>query len=104
MSLQSRIQVKAVDTAGEGEGLRVASDAGSVASDPFAEVKTRVHAAVIARVGPRLFNADGKSDADLEAAVGEAVTEALAVEKMPLTRGERAEIIGQITDDILGFG
>jgi pilus assembly protein CpaF len=104
VSLQARIQVKAVETDGEGEALRVANDAGSVVSDPFAEVKTRVHAAVISRVGPRLFNADGKSDADLEAAVNEAVTEALAVEKMPLTRQERADVIGQITDDILGFG
>jgi hypothetical protein len=39
---------------------RGAADRTSVVSDPFAELKTRVHKDIIARLGPRLFNADGK--------------------------------------------
>ena len=74
-------------------------------SDPFADLKTRVHKDIIARLGPRLFNADaGTGDGDLEATVNEAVTEVLALEKTPLTRQERQDIIRQISDDILGYG
>ena len=76
----------------------------SAAADPFAELKTRVHREIIPRLGPRLFNARDQPTSDLEAKVNEVVTELLAVEKTPLTRQERQEIISQITDDILGYG
>jgi len=102
MSLHSRIQVATTDPK-EGEASEEA-DRTSVVADPFAELKTRVHKEIIPRLGPRLFNADGKAEADLEEKVNEVVTEMLAVEKTPLTRQERQEIIRQITDDILGYG
>src|SRR5690242_18829161 len=102
MSLHSRIQVATTDS-NEAEAHDDA-DRASVVSDPFAELKTRVHKEIIPRLGPRLFNADGKAEADLEEKVNEVVTEMLAVEKTPLTRQERQEIIRQITDDILGYG
>ena len=102
MSLHSRIQVATTDPK-EGEAPEEA-DRTSVVADPFAELKTRVHKEIIPRLGPRLFNADGKAEADLEEKVNEVVTEMLAVEKTPLTRQERQEIIRQITDDILGYG
>src|SRR6478735_8360985 len=102
MSLHSRIQVATTDPK-EAEAQDDA-DRTSVVADPFAELKTRVHKEIIPRLGPRLFNADGKAAADLEEKVNEVVTEMLAVEKTPLTRQERQEIIRQITDDILGYG
>ena len=37
-------------------------------------------------------------------ACGEAVDEALALDKTPLTRQERAQVTREITDDILGYG
>ena len=108
MSLQSRIQVAGQDgtevEAGQESG-KPAPERSSVVSDPFADLKTRVHKDIIARLGPRLFNADqGTGDGDLEATVNEAVTEVLALEKTPLTRQERQDIIRQISDDILGYG
>ena len=102
MSLHSRIQVATTDPK-EAEAQDDA-DRTSVVADPFAELKTRVHQEIIPRLGPRLFNADGKATSDLEEKVNEVVTEMLAVEKTPLTRQERQEIIRQITDDILGYG
>ena len=36
--------------------------------------------------------------------MGEAVAEALALDKTPLTRQERAQVTREITDDILGYG
>src|SRR6476660_2162590 len=103
MSLHSRIQVATTDPK-EGGEAKEAGDRTSVVADPFAELKTRVHKEIIPRLGPRLFNQDGKADGDLEEKVNEVVTEMLAVEKTPLTRQERQEIIRQITDDILGYG
>src|SRR6476660_10597800 len=103
MSLHSRIQVAGQSDEPEAVDVKEA-DRTSVVADPFAELKTRVHKEIIPRLGPRLFNADGKAEADLEEKVNEVVTEMLAVEKTPLTRQERQEIIRQITDEILGYG
>jgi len=103
MSLHSRIQVAGQSDEPEAVDVKEAERA-SVVADPFAELKTRVHKEIIPRLGPRLFNQDGKTDNDLEERVNEVVTEVLAVEKTPLTRQERQDIIRQITDDILGYG
>ena len=104
MSLQSRIQVATNDTPESAEPTKASLERQSVVADPFADLKTRVHKDIISRLGPRLFNADSTSDTDLEASVNEAVNEVLSLEKTPLTRQERQEIIRQITDDILGYG
>jgi pilus assembly protein CpaF len=109
VSLQSRIQVAGQDgtepEAGQEPSKASVPERVSVVSDPFADLKTRVHKDIIARLGPRLFNSDpGTGDNDLEATVNEAVTEVLALEKTPLTRQERQDIIRQISDDILGYG
>jgi pilus assembly protein CpaF len=81
--------------------LRVAERAKP--NDPYAELKTRVHHAVIARLGPELFT---RSDAaeDLSDRVLRAVMEQLALDRTPLTREERRQIVRDITDDILGYG
>src|SRR5207342_730350 len=104
MSLHSRIQVAGQSDEPEANEAKEAAERASVVADPFAELKTRVHKEIIPRLGPRLFNQDGKTDADLEEKVSEVVTEVLAVEKTPLTRQERQDIIRQIYDDILGYG
>src|ERR1044071_5647920 len=92
MSLHSRIQVAGQSDEPEAVDVKEAERA-SVVADPFAELKTRVHKEIIPRLGPRLFNQDGKTDNDLEERVNEVVTEVLAGEKTPLTRPERQDII-----------
>jgi len=69
--------------------------------DPYAELKTRVHHAVIARLGPELFATESN---DLSEQVLRAVMEQLALDRTPLTREERRQIVRDITDDILGYG
>src|SRR5262249_37684996 len=71
-------------------------------TDPYAELKTRVHHAVIARLGPELFVSE--SGEDLSERVLRAVMEQLALDRTPLTREERRQIVKEITDDILGYG
>jgi pilus assembly protein CpaF len=72
-------------------------------NDPYAELKTRVHHSVIARLGPELF-ARADSGEDLSDRVLRAVMEQLALDRTPLTREERRGIVRDITDDILGYG
>ena len=73
----------------------------SLTIDPYAELKAKVHHACIAKLGPELYKQDGD---DLADAVYRAVTEELALDRTPLTRDERRDIVRQLTDDILGYG
>ncbi|HYZ18969.1 MAG TPA: CpaF family protein, partial [Gaiellaceae bacterium] len=72
------------------------------ASDPYAELKTRIHHACIAKLGPQLFTTE--TTENLSDRVLREVTEQLALDRTPLTREERRRIVREITDDILGYG
>jgi pilus assembly protein CpaF len=72
-----------------------------LAADPYAELKAKVHHQCIAKLGPELYKQDGEGLADK---VYRAVNEELALDRTPLTREERREIVRQLTDDILGYG
>src|SRR5437016_14560146 len=74
----------------------------SPAQDPYAELKTRIHHACIATLGAELFKREATGD--IGERVTRAVTEQLVLDRTPLTREERRQIIREITDDILGFG
>jgi pilus assembly protein CpaF len=73
-----------------------------VQADPYAELKTRVHHACIAKLGPQLFTTE--TTEELHEQVHRAVTEQLALDRTPLTREERRRIVRELTDDILGYG
>jgi pilus assembly protein CpaF len=70
--------------------------------DPYSELKTRIHHACISKLGPQLFTTE--TSEDLSEQVTRTVTEELTLDKTPLTREERRELVRQITDDILGYG
>ena len=70
--------------------------------DPYAELKTRIHHGVIATVGVELFKQEMTED--LHERVMRSVTEQLVLDRTPLTREERRQIVREITDDILGYG
>jgi len=70
--------------------------------DPYDELKTRIHHAVIAKLGPELFKREIAED--LSERVLHAVTEQLALDRTPLTREERRRIQREISDDVLGYG
>src|SRR5919202_2787773 len=71
-------------------------------TDPYAELKARVHHACIAKLGPQLYTTE--TTADLSEQVMRAVTEQLALDRTPLTREERRQLTREIADDILGYG
>ncbi len=75
---------------------------GTTRADPYADLKSGIHHAVIAKLGPELFKRE--SSEDLSERVLHAVTEQLALDRTPLTREERRRIQQEITDDVLGYG
>ena len=112
MGLHDRIKGQNGQPGGETGGEPPVSIAGaqprereerpSVSSDPYAELKTRVHHACIAKLGPQLFTTE--TTEDLHEQVHRAVTEQLTLDRTPLTREERRRVVRELTDDILGYG
>jgi pilus assembly protein CpaF len=70
--------------------------------DPFAEVKNRIHLAVIGELGPQLFNASMDPIALRERVVNDIRTH-LAGEG-GISRDDRERLVSEISDDILGHG
>jgi pilus assembly protein CpaF len=110
MGLHDRLKGGGTEASdGLGEAVPVRSDAVAAQErperttvDPYAELKTRVHHACIAKLGPELYTAE--TTADLTERVLRAVTEQLALDRTPLTRDERRQLVREIADDILGYG
>jgi pilus assembly protein CpaF len=70
-------------------------------ADPFAEVKNRIHLAIVSELGPRLFEvADG--DTARNRVVGEIRTQ--LQQEVGLSREDREQIASEIADDIFGYG
>jgi pilus assembly protein CpaF len=70
--------------------------------DPFAEVKNRIHLAVIGDLGPQLFNANIEPFA-LRDRVADEIATRLAGEA-GISKDDRDRIASEIADDILGHG
>jgi pilus assembly protein CpaF len=70
--------------------------------DPFADLKTRIHFAVIGDLGPQLYNVNMDPD-DLRERVLADVRDQLAQET-GISRDDRQRIALEIADDILGHG
>src|SRR2546428_2153267 len=70
--------------------------------DPFADVKNRIHLAVISELGPQLFTATMDPMALRDRVVGDIRTH-LGVES-GISRDDRERLVAEISDDILGHG
>jgi pilus assembly protein CpaF len=85
---------------------RLAANGGAVVGagpgDPFAEVKNRVHLAVIDELGPRLFNTDANPLILRERVMTDIHVQLEREEG--LARADRDRLVGEIADDILGHG
>src|SRR2546421_1919324 len=74
----------------------------STGPDPFADVKNRVHLAVISQLGPQLFNTT-MEPATLRDRVRDDIREKLG-EEAGISRDDRERLVASISDDILGHG
>ena len=70
--------------------------------DPFAEVKNRIHLAVIGDLGPQLFNVNMDPNALRERVMSD-IQNHLSREQ-GISRDDRARLANEIGDDILGHG
>src|SRR5216117_4310633 len=70
--------------------------------DPFAEVKNRIHLAVIGELGPQLFNATMDPLALRDRVIDDIRTQ-LATES-GISKDDRERLVAEISDDILGHG
>jgi pilus assembly protein CpaF len=84
------------------ERLSTSGPAPAGASDAFAELKNRVHLAVIGDLGPQLFNVSIDPE-DLRERVTADIRNHLA-EEPGIARDDRQRLAGEIADDILGHG
>jgi pilus assembly protein CpaF len=76
--------------------------ASSGGPDPFAEVKNRIHLAVIGELGPQLFSTSMDPFA-LRDRVNDDIRTQLAIES-GISKDDRERLVAEISDDILGHG
>src|SRR5438876_825299 len=70
--------------------------------DPFADIKNRIHLAVIGELGPQLFNTSMDPLALRDRVIGDIRTH-LDTES-GISRDDRERLVAEISDDILGHG
>jgi len=102
MGLHDRIGAQRNSSSGEGEQGNGLGGSQPRRMDPYAELKTSVHHACIGQLGAELLKRE--SNEDLSERVLRAVTEQLTLDRTPLTRDERRQLVREIADDILGYG
>jgi pilus assembly protein CpaF len=73
------------------------------ADDRFAELKSRVHSALLESLGSKLYDGDTEQ-AELERAVRSTVHEVLNQQESSLSPQERTSVAREIADEILGYG
>src|SRR5712691_7900783 len=68
--------------------------------DPFAEVKNRIHLALVGELGPQLFDVSDSSDSH------ERVTAEIRAQLQPepLSHEDRERLVREIADDVFGYG
>lgn len=72
--------------------------------DPaITELRHRIHQQLIDELGPILFDRR-LSEEDLRKRVNEQLHAAIALERVPLSAADKARLIQEISDDILGYG
>ncbi len=86
--------------------LQEGSDSGTAEqgrSDALGELRHRVHGSLIEELGPVLYDKRLSED-ELRQKVHDALSNALAQERTPLSAADRTQLIQDVSDDILGYG
>ncbi|GAA4806309.1 CpaF family protein [Nocardioides caeni] len=71
--------------------------------DRIEELKSSVHAELLKKLGPHLYDAEMDQD-ELDQTVRSVLSEVLGAQDRPLSAADRARVTQDITDDILGYG
>jgi pilus assembly protein CpaF len=71
--------------------------------DPFADLKRKIHQALLQALGPKLYDMNMTVE-QLELRVRQKLKEVLEEEDTPLSAADRQRLVSETTDDILGYG
>ena len=71
--------------------------------EPFQHLRVRAKQLLFVRLGNRLYE-PGLGEEELQRLVAEELTDVLANEQTPLNDAERADLVEEITADVLGYG
>jgi pilus assembly protein CpaF len=74
---------------------------GPAVADPFAELKNRIHLALVSELGPGLFDV---ADSDAVRARVEAEIRTQLQQEAGLSRADREQLASEIADDVFGYG
>ena len=85
------------------EGGAVAVAEQPVRNPALDELRQRLHEHLVEKLGPVLFDKRVSQD-DLRARVVEHLQQTLATERTPLSATEKAGLVQDIVDDVLGYG
>lgn len=104
MSLYKRLHEAQQATASERPGAAPVAASGARRRDPVLdELRQRIHHTLIDELGPILYD-KRLSEEDLRKRVHEHLHQLLAQEKAPLSAADKAQLIQDVSDDILGYG
>jgi pilus assembly protein CpaF len=88
---------------GGGGGLGLAAAGGSRRDPVLDDLRQKIHHHLIDELGPILYDKRLSED-DLRRRVQEQLQAALAQERAPLSAADKAQLIQDVSDDILGYG
>ena len=71
--------------------------------DPFARLKQRAQDALFARMGARLYDSS-LDEEQLDTLVVQELSRVIEQEQVPLDPAERARLVAELSDDVLGYG
>jgi pilus assembly protein CpaF len=107
MGLAERLATAGRERGQLGGGYRTAVTTASgprtASVDPLSDLKQSVHQALLANLGPKLYDAD-LAQSELEQMVRVALQQEVALDATPLSNVERTRLTQEIADDILGYG
>ena len=78
-------------------------DGGHRRDNAAAELRRRIHEQLIEELGPILFD-NRLSEDDLRRKVNDQLHASIAAERVPLSAADKAQLIQDVSDDILGYG
>lgn len=104
MSLLERLQKQKDET--PENGMQDVNKTGTLLqTDPFAEVKKKIHNRIIEELKPDSFNeSDMENDNTLRQAIARIGEEVLDAESQYINKTEKHKIISEILDEAIGFG
>ncbi|WP_433794491.1 CpaF family protein [Actinoplanes sp. CA-252034] len=104
MSLSARLAAARQDQTRQAARAAAPAERSPSGSDQVNEVRLRIQRRLADELGPTLYGNDRDRPDDLDARVRDGLNELLAREETPLSGADRARIVREVVDEVLGHG